>query len=371
VCATIPKFLIVSGPTASGKSSFAVKLAKQLNGEIVNYDAVQFYTDFSIGAAKITKDEMHGVPHHLLDIFSPYEKINAQQVREVAVNLIKDIHNKNKLPIVVGSSGMYIAALLEGLADMHFSSSDRAQDVIADEYQKDASLSNKELWEKLFYIDKERALELHENDRMRVQRALQWYIQTGMLSSDAFRRQKEEKIKGTGQQCQAFILVIAPERSLLYQRINQRTTIMLQNGLIEETKSIIAKYGEKNTYPLQSIGYTQVCSFLNGKIQSLEELRETIAKMTRRYAKRQMTFWRNAPFKHGWSCLNTLDEKLSITENQTFLENKSYYSIQKKFNLSPGSKSLPEILHEIRAFRRVGSSHNSVTEVLYIDFVKP
>ncbi len=277
--------LMISGPTASGKSGLAVKLAQALGGEIINMDSVQVYKEADIGSAKISDSEKLGIPHHLLDVFSPSEICTTGDYRKLATSCIQDLNNKGRLPIFVGGTTLYASTLLRGLAELP-----AADPMIRERLNL---FSNQELHEKLQAADPIRAEQLHPNDRVRVIRALETIELSGSLPSEVF---KEHASKSND--FFALIIVVCLPRDSLFEKIMQRTSRMLEEGLLDESRSIIKKYGA-NSQVFRSLGYAQALAYFEGTL-SLGALAEEISMQTRRYAKRQMTFWRNEPIKRGW-----------------------------------------------------------------------
>ena len=274
----------VCGPTASGKSDVGIALARALEGEIVNVDSVQVYKDFCVGAAKVPVQERQGVPHHLLDVFSPEAPANVSDFREASICALDDITARGKLPILVGGSGMYFTILLHGLAEVPATPPEVRTRI--------AELSPEAAHAELQRLDPETAGRLHSNDRQRVTRALEILSVSGRKPSEIFA---EHQFKA--KDVVSLVVVICRPRDELYRRIDLRSRRMLEEGLIEETKALGEKYGDIAL--LDTLGYKQAKQFLAGEL-SYEETVTEIALHTRRFAKRQMTFWRNEPGKRGW-----------------------------------------------------------------------
>jgi tRNA dimethylallyltransferase len=292
---TSKPILIVTGPTASGKSDFAMTLCAELAGEIVNIDSVQLYKEFTIGSAKPSKADLIATPHHLIDILEPTQKCNASEFSERAFHVIESLQEQDTLPVLVGSSGMYISTLVAGF-DTQPSTNEAVRSSLA-------QVSTADLYCDLLKVDPVRASQLHPTDRNRVARSLEVYRSTGIAHSQFFTGYR------VAVRQPAIMLVLLPSRERLYHRINLRSRAMIGNGLIEEVRSLVGKYSDE--LPLfTSIGYRQTVeflkrssvdeSFLESDAVAQEALAEEIALHTRRYAKRQMTFWRNEPLKRGW-----------------------------------------------------------------------
>lgn len=289
---SVVKALAVCGPTASGKSALGIALAKALNGEVVNVDSVQVYREVDIGSAKIPEHERGGIPHHLLDLFPPNYQMNAGEYRELALPCVKEIESRGKLPVLVGGSGMYLTVLLHGMADVPPTPPDIRAAV--------AAISREEQYAELQRIDPPTAARLHVNDTQRVSRALEIFRLTGKRPSVLFEEHKFEK-----RDVVALIIVICREREELYDRINRRSQIMVDQGLIDETKRVLDTYGDIPV--LETIGYRQARDILSGRIPQ-GELATEISLHTRRFAKRQMTYLRNEPVKRGWAVRPREDE---------------------------------------------------------------
>ena len=286
--------VVVAGPTACGKSALALRLAQELQGEIFNLDSVQIYRGLDIGSAKLAPGERAGIAHHLLDIADPSQEFNVFEYCRAAEAALQATAAQ---PVFAGGSTMYLTSLLHGIAELP-----------ARDPELRASLegqSSEELQQLLRAKDPEAAARLHLNDRVRVIRALETVLLSGLKLSELHQQHGYREIKRA-----ALIIVPFWERALLYQRIEQRSAKMVESGLIEETKDLISQFGP-SAPALRSLGYHQALKFLQGQI-ALTQVVPEIALFTRRYAKRQTTFWRNEPGKRGWqiSAVNA-PEKLS------------------------------------------------------------
>lgn len=276
--------LAICGPTASGKTALSLDMAQALNGEIVNVDSVQTYRELCIGAAKVPESERRGIPHHAIDVYSPSHRANVAEYRDEALRAVKELASRNVLPILVGGSGLYLTALLHGLAEMP--SGDPL--IRRDLEEMPPTLRYAELVK----IDPTTAALLNPNDAVRVVRALEVFRMSGTPLS-----QWVSQHSFSGSDINALVIVLCLHREQLYDRINERSRKMVENGLLEETKQIIARHGRVPV--LATLGYKQAVACLDGRI-SKDELAEEIALHTRRFAKRQMTYWRNEPSKRGW-----------------------------------------------------------------------
>ena len=282
---TRTSIIVVSGPTASGKSSYSLALAKELNGEIVALDSVQVFRGMDIGSAKVRGADQEGIPHHLIDIRNPNEPFNvATYVRE-ADSAIASIVGRGKVPIIVGGTTLYLTALLHGLVDIPEPSGELRAAI--------RSESTEALYAKLLESDPQRAAQLHRNDRVRIERAVESFLVTGSPAS-----MKTDEHRFSVLRYNALTIVLMPTRETLYDRINRRAQEMIREGILEETKTIVEKYGD-DIAPLRTLGYAQALQVLQGELSEVK-LEEEIALHTRHFAKRQMTYWRNEPKKRGW-----------------------------------------------------------------------
>ncbi len=277
-----PKIVIILGPTSSGKTELAVRLAERLDGEIINADSMQVYRGMDVGTAKPSAELRSRVPHHLLDIVDPSEPFSASDFRREAARAIAEIHSRGRRAFVVGGTGLYIKALLKGLVD-----SPSGTESIRQELEEAArTLGSGELLRRLAEVDPETAGRLHPNDQVRIIRALEVYLQTGRPIS---RYRSEHDF--TGDYYEYVKIGIAVERSELYRRIEERVERMMAEGLAEEVKRLLDRGFSPHLKPLRAIGYKEVCAFFAGDY-SLEEAVRLIKRDTRRYAKRQLTWFR-------------------------------------------------------------------------------
>lgn len=277
-----PKVIVICGPTASGKTSLSIELAKKINGEIISADSMQIYKDMDIGTAKPNKEEMQGIKHYLLDFVSPEERYSVAQYKNDAKYAIKEILSKGKMPIVVGGTGLYIDSLIYEI---------EYNDIKIDEdYRKELETiiekqGLKELYEKALEIDPIAMEKISENDKKRIMRVLEIYKSTGKTKTEQEIESRKKPIEYDYK-----VFAINWDRETLYNRINQRVDIMIEKGLIEEVKNIIKKY-DKFPTAMQGLGYKEVVEYLN-RIYTKEEMIEKIKMETRRYAKRQLTWFR-------------------------------------------------------------------------------
>lgn len=271
------KVIVLGGPTGSGKSDLAVKLAEEIGGEIVNADSMQVYRRLDIGTAKPSAADLARVPHHLINILDPNEDFTASDFRREATAAIADIERRGKRAIVVGGTGLYIRALLYGLVD-----SPAGDPELRRQFD---DVPGEELLRRLSLVDPEIAARLHPNDRVRLIRALEVYTQTGRPVS-AFRSEHAF----SDVHYQALKMAIRVERQELYRRIDLRVEKMLEDGLVEEVRSLLAAGYGHELKALRSIGYKEIAACLAGEM-TLDEAVTLIKRDTRRYAKRQMTWF--------------------------------------------------------------------------------
>ncbi len=278
--------IILTGPTAVGKSRAAVDLAQRLDGEIVSADSMQVYRHMDIGSAKVTKEEMRGIPHHLIDILEPTRDFNVVCFQKLAKNAIDGIYERGHLPIVAGGTGFYIQALLRDI-DFNEEASDtqlrKRLEAFADEKGCAA------LHEMLSRIDPDSALAIHPNNKKRVIRAIEYYELTGEKISDHNKAQRE---KTSPYDFSYFVL--SCERELLYERIDKRVDDMMEKGLLEEVQKLKDMGCHRGMVSMQGLGYKEILDHLDG-ICGLDEAVNAIKRDTRHFAKRQLTWFKREP----------------------------------------------------------------------------
>ena len=276
------KVIVICGPTASGKTALSIELAKKINGEIVSADSMQIYKDMDIGTAKPTKEEMQGIKHYLLDYVSPEERYSVAQYKQDAKTAIKEIIERGKTPIIVGGTGLYVDSLIYEIEynDIKIDENYRKElEKIAEEQGLE------ELYKKALKIDPVAMEKISTNDKKRIMRVLEIYKSTGKTKTEQEQESRKNPVEYDYR-----IFAINWDRETLYQRINKRVDIMIEQGLIEEVKSILKKY-DKCPTAMQGLGYKEVVDYING-IYTKEEMIEKIKMETRRYAKRQLTWFR-------------------------------------------------------------------------------
>ena len=280
------KVIVIVGPTGVGKTRLSVELAERFNGEIISGDSMQIYQQMDIGTAKVTQEEMKDVPHHLIDVKSPFDSYSVQEFQTTVRQKMEEITNRHHMPIIVGGTGLYIKAVLY---DYVFEEAD-VDHQSAQERFKD--YSNEALYDYLKNIDPASADALHPNNRRRVLRAIEIYEATGRTKSEAIEKQTHEMIYD------AYIIGLTCERSLLHERINQRVDTMMTQGLFDEVKSLINQGCTPDLQSMKAIGYREWFDYFNGQ-SSVEEVLEKIKIHSRQYAKRQYT-WFNHQMRVNW-----------------------------------------------------------------------
>lgn len=275
--------IILTGPTAVGKTELSVKLAKALQGEIISADSIQVYKYMDIGSAKVTKEEMEEVKHYLIDELMPDEEFNIFYFKEKAKEYVNEIYKNNHIPIVAGGTGFYIQSLLYDIEFKNEESDDQIRNELYQLYEKQGAAY---IHNMLKEIDPESAAAIHENNVKRVIRAIEYYRLNGEKISTHNEREKQ---KNSPYNFKYYCLNM--DRKLLYERINKRVDIMVKNGLVEEVKSLLNMGYSKNLVSMQGIGYKEIVLYIEGNI-TLEEAVEMIKQETRRFAKRQLTWFR-------------------------------------------------------------------------------
>lgn len=273
-----PKIIIITGPTAVGKSDLAVKIAKRLNTEIISADSMQIYKGLDIGTGKVTEEEKDSVVHHMLDIVEPFEEYSVSDYVEQTKVIISKLNLQNKIPIIVGGTGFYLNGLINGY---NFSTSAK-NDKIREKWNKIYNENGAEyIYEYLKKVDPVSAEKINRNDIKRLIRAIEIFETTGKPKSEVATASKECEYD-------VLMIVITKDREELYSKINARVDKMFSLGLVEEVRSFLSY---ENCQSMQAIGYKEVVKHLKGE-SSLEEAIEEVKKNSRNYAKRQMTFFR-------------------------------------------------------------------------------
>lgn len=277
------KLIILTGPTAVGKTELSIKLAKAVNGEIISADSMQVYKRMDIGSAKIREEEMNGIKHYLLDILEPSEEFNVVLFQQYAKAAMEEIYAKGKIPIIVGGTGFYIQSVLY---DIDFTETDK-NDALREKYETIAKVDGEDvLHEMLRAVDPVSADSIPKQNVKRVVRALEFYEETGTPISlhNEEQRQKEAPYNFA-------YFVLNDERENLYERINKRVDIMVSDGLVDEVKSLKSEGLNSTMVSMQGLGYKEILDYLDEKI-TLDEALYIIKKNTRHFAKRQITWFK-------------------------------------------------------------------------------
>jgi tRNA dimethylallyltransferase len=278
--------LVIVGPTAIGKTALSLELARVFNCEIVNLDSMQVYRYMDIGTAKATEEERSIVPHHLIDIVDPDQEYDAERFVSDACNAIKNIHSRKKIPLLTGGTGLYLRALNEGL----FIGGKQYPEIRARLKTRLANEGSSILHQELFLYDRISADKIHINDTHRLIRALEIYYGSGIPWSEHLHLQAQEK--STPRFTKILQIGLTCDRKLLYERINKRCKTMLHNGLEQEVRGLMAAGYSQDLKSMMSIGYRHMVHYIKGVWQQ-DEMEELLARDTRRYAKRQFTWFHN------------------------------------------------------------------------------
>ncbi|MGN0149642.1 MAG: tRNA (adenosine(37)-N6)-dimethylallyltransferase MiaA [Clostridia bacterium] len=293
------RLVVVAGPTASGKTALAIDLAKRLNGEIVSADSMQIYKYMDIGSAKPDEEERNAVPHHLIDFLEPDEEWSVADYTEAAHRVIAEIASRGKTPVMAGGTGLYINSVVN---DVSFGEIDTDYEIRAELQQLADEKGNEALIEMLREFDPVSAKRLHPNNVRRVIRAIEFYRVTGVPIS-----RHQEMTQQTQSRYEPVMFLINWEREVLYDRINRRVDMMIENGLLNEVKMLMDMGYTKELNSMKGIGYKELIDYFNGEC-SLEEAVDLIKQSSRRYAKRQLTWFRRDDRIH------MLDANKNVTE---------------------------------------------------------
>ena len=275
--------IVLTGPTAVGKTSLSIDLAKAVDGEIISADSMQVYKYMNIGTAKITEEEKCGIPHFLIDELEPDEEFNVTIFKNKVMGYIEDIKSRGKVPIIVGGTGFYIQSVIY---DINFNEYGDDSNVRKKYEVMAETIGKSELHKKLALVDREYADSVSENNVKKVVRALTFFEMTGEKLSEHNKRERE---RSSPFDFAYFVLTM--DRKKLYERIDKRVDLMFDMGLVEEVKALMAKGYDKSLVSMQGIGYKEVIDYLNGET-SLEECIDIIKRDTRHFAKRQLTWFK-------------------------------------------------------------------------------
>ena len=293
------KVIVVVGPTAVGKTALGVALAKAYNGEVISGDSMQIYKGMDIGTAKVTKEEMQGIVHHQIDIRTPFESYSVSDFQQDVRREIDEIHQKGKMPIIVGGTGLYIKA---ALFDYTFEKSETDPKRMQEKYK---DYSNEQLYQPLLEIDPGATRNIHPNNRRRVLRAIEIYETTGHRKSETEAAQNHQMIYD------AYVIGLTLPRQQLVERINKRVDLMMAHGLKEEMDDLIKQGVTSDLQAMRGIGYKEWFPYYEGKC-TLDDVSEQIKIHSRQYAKRQYT-WFNHQMKVNWYDVFVEDFQKTIT----------------------------------------------------------
>ena len=294
--------IILTGPTAVGKTALSIGLAKAVDGEIISADSMQVYRKMNIGTAKIQQSEMQGVRHHLIDILDPGEDFNVVLFKKYALEAMKDIYSRGKIPVVVGGTGFYIQALLY---DINFEDNDNDMSYREELQTLAAEHGNSYIHDMLAGVDPESAEKIHENNVKRVIRALEFYKKTGTKISE---HNEAESQKESPYNFEYFVL--NDDRKKLYDRIDRRIDIMLEDGLLDEVKSLVDEGYSRDLVSMQGLGYKEMIDYIQERY-TLDEAVYTLKRDTRHFAKRQVT-WFKREKQVTWVNKNEFDSEADI-----------------------------------------------------------
>ncbi len=278
-----PKVVVIVGPTASGKTALSIELAKRINGEIISSDSMQIYKDMNIGTAKVTKEEMEAIKHYLIDFVYPNQRYTVSDFKKDATEAIKEILKKGKVPIIVGGTGLYVNSLIYGIEYQDMQFDEKYRNKLMEIAETEEGL--KSLWKQAEEIDPEAMKKISKNDKKRIIRVLEIYKATGKTKTEQEILSRKKEIEYDFK-----VFGISMDREKLYERINKRVDIMINQGLEDEVRILLEKYSEFPT-AMQGLGYKEVVEYFKGFL-TREEMIDKIKQESRRYAKRQLTWFR-------------------------------------------------------------------------------
>lgn len=293
------KVIIIVGPTAVGKTNLSIKLAKKLKSEIISGDSMQVYKGMDIGTGKVTEEEMDQIPHHMLDILTPDRPFSVADYQKYVQNKISELNQRSIIPLIVGGSGLYIQAVLY---DYIFSEQKRDETRTNQLEARMETEGNLALYEELQKVDPEQAEKIHPNNKRRVIRALEVYQATEKTLSE---RQSEQS---KTSKYDYYIIGLKMDREALYEKINKRVDSMIKNGLIEEVQHLYAQ-GYEHTQAMKAIGYKELIPYIKGEAD-LDSAVELLKRNSRRYAKRQYTWFKNQMNIHWYDITETKYDKI-------------------------------------------------------------
>ena len=309
--------IVLTGPTAVGKTSLSIRLAQNVGGEIISADSMQIYKKMNIGTAKLTQEEMEGVPHYLVDELDPKEEFNVVVFQQMAKKAMEQIYANGHIPIIVGGTGFYIQALLYDIDfSEHESEETYRQELVALEKQN----GKEYLYEMLKAADPEYAASVHSNNVKRVIRALEYHHETGKKLSEHNAEQRESI-----SPYQFIYLFLTDDREVLYERIDRRVDHMMDQGLLEEVEQLVKEGYKRNLVSMQGLGYKEFFDYFDGSV-SLEETVEIIKRDTRRFAKRQLTWFRREKEVIWMDKREYPDKNILLNEIQKKLKEKEIWN---------------------------------------------
>lgn len=309
-----PFLVVIVGPTASGKTELSIELAKQINGEIISGDSMQVYKHMDIGTAKVTNEEMDGIPHYMIDILNPDDSFSVYDFKLRAQALIEDITSRRKIPIIAGGTGLYIQSLIYDYPFDDETVSKEVEQKTQLQLQKLEPLTNQEVHDYLATFDPQSAKDIHPNNRKRVLRAIEYYLNTKKLISS------RKKVQQFTENYDTLLIGIEMSRKTLYSRINKRVDIMLGHGLFNEVKNLVEQ-GYESTQSMQAIGYKELVPVVNGEL-SIDQAVETLKQHSRQYAKRQLTWFKNK-LTVQWFNRETMSLQMMLDEITTQINKRS------------------------------------------------
>lgn len=304
-----PKVIVIVGPTASGKTALSIELAKKIDGEIISCDSMQIYKDMNIGSAKPTIEEMQGIKHYMIDIAEPTERFSVAEYKKRSEEAIEKILQKGKVPIIVGGTGLYANSLIYNI--------EYNEIILDEEYRKnlmkiaETEVGLATLYEKARSIDPVAMEKISSNDKKRIIRVLEIKHSTGKNKTELELESRKNEVKYEYK-----VFAINMPREILYDRINKRVDIMIENGLINEVENIIEKYKEFPT-AMQAIGYKEIVMYLKGELTKQEAI-EKIKQESRRYAKRQITWFKKIENIKWIDGLKDKDENIKFIQDVIF-----------------------------------------------------
>ena len=309
-----PFLVVIVGPTASGKTELSIELAKQIDGEIISGDSMQVYKQMDIGTAKVTNEEMDGIPHYMIDILNPDDSFSVYDFKLRAQALIEDITSRGKIPIIAGGTGLYIQSLIYDYPFDDETVSKEVEQKTQLQLQKLEQLTNQEVHDYLATFDPQSAKDIHPNNRKRVLRAIEYYLNTKKLISS------RKKVQQFTENYDTLLIGIEMSRKTLYSRINKRVDIMFGHGLFNEVKNLVEQ-GYESTQSMQAIGYKELVPVVNGEL-SIDQAVETLKQHSRQYAKRQLTWFKNK-LTVQWFNRETMSLQMMLDEITTQINKRS------------------------------------------------